>query len=85
MIKAQCRNGHAPEMMSEDHMRKLFFCGLCGQSVTPGRIYQAAPETYRPSGELFLATLQGLLDYEIMGVVLEGGRLTIEYPRKGDL
>lgn len=80
-MRAECQKGHERIPMQEDHVHKRFYCVECDATITPDRIYAEVPSEYKPSGETIISTVQGLLDYEIVGVIMEDGSLFIEYPR----
>lgn len=80
-MRADCVSGHERVAMHEVYMEKKFGCPVCGEKIGVERIWEKVDERYRPTGNPILSGLQSLLDYEIVGVLHLGRRVTIEYPK----
>jgi hypothetical protein len=80
-VRASCENGHDREPMAMDQANDYFVCRRCGARLTPEAIDYMTPPEFRRASDPLAAVLQALADYEIEGVLGEGERLKIEYPR----
>lgn len=81
---AECANSHKRTPMEQDHAMKRWVCRVCQETLTPEQILEQVPESMRPQIDPILNTVQGLLDFEIMGVLKPNRKIIIEYPRKSD-
>lgn len=68
--------------MERDHAMMRWVCPVCQETLTPDQILEQVPDAFRPARDDLTNTLQGLADYEIMGVLNPKRKVVIEYPRK---
>lgn len=80
---ADCMRGHERCYMRMSHLRRSFICPTCRSELSLWRLVEETPEPYRPQKDLMATVLQGMLDFEVMGVITMGG-LEIEYLRLAD-
>lgn len=78
-----CQLKHERVEMEPLHHLKAFECPVCKTQLTPTVINLSLPEEYRVAEGAHFAFLKLLLDYDIRAVVMEDGKLFIEYPMGG--
>lgn len=77
-MHVDCQYNHERAPMHQDHANKQWMCIYpnCGQLVGNEEFIRAVQPEY------MTLEARSMMDYEIVGIMMENGKLFVEYPRR---